>query len=256
MNKNISKENKIMKRAIIAVASVAVVGAVFLAVNSGTALANAGRVAVQALRGGITVQLHGNTMNLATEDQPVVIDGRTFLPVRAIADGLGLDVQWDPATQTVIIGEGSGVPTTPPTQTPPAAQAARSLIDVGSWASGSNWTTVQGASNPHGDGAAFRVRPPGRGAGLNSRIFNMEAPATVLEFTMLSDRADTDEGRAARLVIENADTGVELFNQVMTVGESGRFVVELFGAQRLRFRAGNEQSGTGNYIFVLNPTVR
>ena len=34
---------------------------------------------------------------------PVIIKGRTYLPVRFIAENLGGSVSWDPATQTVTI---------------------------------------------------------------------------------------------------------------------------------------------------------
>ena len=34
---------------------------------------------------------------------PVIIDGRTFVPVRFVADELGATVAWDDATKTVTI---------------------------------------------------------------------------------------------------------------------------------------------------------
>ena len=39
----------------------------------------------------------------AMDSAPVIIDGRTFMPVRAIATFLGAEVEWDNATRTVII---------------------------------------------------------------------------------------------------------------------------------------------------------
>ena len=36
--------------------------------------------------------------------EPFVIDGTTYLPIRAVASALGLNVDWDGATQTVILG--------------------------------------------------------------------------------------------------------------------------------------------------------
>lgn len=38
------------------------------------------------------------------EVEPFVIDGTTYLPVRAVAEALGQNVSWDGATQSVIIG--------------------------------------------------------------------------------------------------------------------------------------------------------
>ncbi len=39
--------------------------------------------------------------------EPFTIDGTTYLPVRAIANALDLDVAWDEATSTVVLGKGS-----------------------------------------------------------------------------------------------------------------------------------------------------
>lgn len=41
---------------------------------------------------------NGNTV------EPFVIDGTTYLPIRAVGEALGLNVAWDGATQTVILG--------------------------------------------------------------------------------------------------------------------------------------------------------
>ena len=38
-----------------------------------------------------------------TEVEPFIIDGTTYLPVRAIGDALGLDVNWDSETSTVLL---------------------------------------------------------------------------------------------------------------------------------------------------------
>ncbi len=39
--------------------------------------------------------------------EPFIIDGTTYLPVRAVADALGLDVQWDSSSKTVILSSSS-----------------------------------------------------------------------------------------------------------------------------------------------------
>ena len=40
---------------------------------------------------------------------PFIIDGTTYLPVRAISENLGLEISWDDAKKTVFIGEIKGV---------------------------------------------------------------------------------------------------------------------------------------------------
>lgn len=52
----------------------------------------------------VNVQINGQPL---TSDVPgVVLDGRTLLPVRAVAEAIGADVQWDPATSTVLLSTG------------------------------------------------------------------------------------------------------------------------------------------------------
>lgn len=57
---------------------------------------------------GITVKYNGETQVLKGADgstvYPITYDGTTYLPVRAISNLLGINVDWDGATQTVILG--------------------------------------------------------------------------------------------------------------------------------------------------------
>jgi len=56
---------------------------------------------------GVRVNLNGQLMQFDDESQPFVMDGRTFLPVRAIADALGLDVSFDADTNTAYLSGGA-----------------------------------------------------------------------------------------------------------------------------------------------------
>ena len=60
----------------------------------------------------IKVTLNGSTLALrdssGTVVEPFIIDGTTYLPVRAIADALGLNVSWNSQTQTVALTTDSG----------------------------------------------------------------------------------------------------------------------------------------------------
>lgn len=55
----------------------------------------------------VTVMLDGEVIECTDVNgnkvDPVIIDGTTYLPIRAIANALDLDVQWDDATKTVFI---------------------------------------------------------------------------------------------------------------------------------------------------------
>ena len=61
------------------------------------------------LVGGITIKLNGETIDPKDVNgnpvDPVIYDGTTYLPVRAIASALGLEVEWDGNTKTVYLEE-------------------------------------------------------------------------------------------------------------------------------------------------------
>ena len=50
---------------------------------------------------GVTVIVKGDTVFF--DQPPVIIDGRTLVPVRFVAEKLGCDVEWDADSQTVYI---------------------------------------------------------------------------------------------------------------------------------------------------------
>jgi uncharacterized protein YkwD len=40
------------------------------------------------------------------DQKPIILSGRTYVPVRAVIEGLGADVDWDPTTRTATIKQG------------------------------------------------------------------------------------------------------------------------------------------------------
>ncbi len=60
---------------------------------------------------GIRIVVNGElinpTDNAGTPTEPFILDGSTFLPVRAVSGALGLDVAWDAATSTVSLTSGA-----------------------------------------------------------------------------------------------------------------------------------------------------
>jgi len=52
---------------------------------------------------GVQVSVNGEVQNFDEDMTPFIMDGRTFLPVRGIADTLGVDVDFDEATNTVLL---------------------------------------------------------------------------------------------------------------------------------------------------------
>lgn len=70
---------------------------------SGAALAATDTRAAELAFRDIKITLNGKAIKTSAE--PFIIDGTTYLPVRAVADALGLDVGWDGDTHTVILAE-------------------------------------------------------------------------------------------------------------------------------------------------------
>ena len=73
----------------------------------GAALASSGVVQKELHYKNIKVTLDGEQIALIDANgnpvEPFIIDGTTYLPVRAVSGALGLDVGWDGATSTVTL---------------------------------------------------------------------------------------------------------------------------------------------------------
>lgn len=84
----------------------------------GTAAATVGQRTANLDYSNIKVTLDGQQVNLVdangNEVEPFAISGTTYLPVRAVADALGLNVSWDSQTSTVILSTGEAPDTSDP----------------------------------------------------------------------------------------------------------------------------------------------
>ena len=73
----------------------------------GTAAATVGRQTVEVDYNNIKVTLDGQAVELMDATgaavEPFTINGTTYLPVRAVSNALGLDVNWDASTSTVVL---------------------------------------------------------------------------------------------------------------------------------------------------------
>lgn len=59
-------------------------------------------------KGYAVVNVEVNGVSIVSDVPAINFDGRTMLPVRAIAEALGADVRWVAETQTVVLTTGSG----------------------------------------------------------------------------------------------------------------------------------------------------
>ncbi|MCL2235725.1 MAG: ABC transporter substrate-binding protein [Defluviitaleaceae bacterium] len=95
----------------------------------------AGFLAVLMLTASLTTSLFGVTINFNGEEllfdedsQPFIQEGRTFLPVRAIAETLGFNVDFDEETGTVMITSPGFVPPRAPSSNLPSGGSLEAVL--------------------------------------------------------------------------------------------------------------------------------
>lgn len=117
--------------------------ALLLVASIGPAAATVGSKAVNLIYSNISLTLDGETVRYENGEvvEPFGIDGTTYLPIRAIATALGLEVEWDGATNTVVLKHPSTVNPSQPSQGTP-----------GNGNSNSGWNGA--GTNPGGSGNA------------------------------------------------------------------------------------------------------
>ncbi|MCD7854431.1 MAG: hypothetical protein LUG66_02305 [Clostridiales bacterium] len=68
-------------------------------------------------------EIGGNAVTVQLDTAPVVINGRTLVPARAVAEAFGCSVSWDSTTKTVIINDSNTSTTNNSTANTSAAEA-------------------------------------------------------------------------------------------------------------------------------------
>lgn len=98
---------------------------------------------------GVEVEVNGNAVNFSDDSKPFIMEGRTFVPVRAIADKLGFEVDYRSETKTVVVTtEGAPAATVVKPITAAeiaAAQAAwgKGLVDISTaYAADEDYSTI------------------------------------------------------------------------------------------------------------------
>ena len=77
----------------------------------------------------IKIVLDGEDITPANSE-PFIIDGSTYLPVRAVSEALGLDVEWDSATQTVVLSSEKIIPDVKPEPKPEPIKEENGAFEV------------------------------------------------------------------------------------------------------------------------------
>jgi len=226
---------------------------------------------------GVRVNINGQLMQFDQDSQPFVMDGRTFLPVRAIADAMALEVAFNADTNTVYLSADE-IPT-PAAQTalPPVPDAEPGTPDVASAEAriftGSGDEVVTLAPFPEayvfvisGNDSArhFAVRAHGERSTL---LVNTTAPyqgitfaqgqdSTTLEVTAVGSWTITQQPLSAMRSISEGETITGSGDEILRILSHGQtatiegnnvgrhFAVRSHGARRsLLVNTTNEYSG-------------
>lgn len=71
-----------------------------------------------ATKANFDIVVKGNVVKDWGDVPPVVVNGRTLLPLKAVGDTLGVNVEWDQANKQVIVGDQTPIQTVAPAPTP------------------------------------------------------------------------------------------------------------------------------------------
>ena len=97
---------RIKKSALTLALAIAVVFGIMIGANA----ADTVKTITASLNYGITIKYNGNVQEMKDANgnrvYPISYEGTTYLPVRAVANLLGIEVNWDGPTQTVWLGAG------------------------------------------------------------------------------------------------------------------------------------------------------
>ena len=217
---------------------------------------------------GVRVSLDGQMINFEEDMRPFVIGGRTFLPVRAIADAVGLDVGFDDATNTVLLTSGGQppAPPAPPEQppTPPPAAESVPLLSIARLrpgsanVSGSGWTGHNNAGmNLTLGERLFPNSLSSGGTGNQEVTFNLNGEFTQLS-GYLGSTTTSNRNNNFRLITIRIFGDGDLLHEttVLDLDDFEAFSVDVTGVQTLVINRVHTGSGLFTQMAILNPQIR
>jgi len=171
---------------------------------------------------GVNIVVDGTPQNFTDDMMPFISEGRTFLPVRGIAQALGVDVLWDGATSTVYINSGAIATPSPIMPTPEPTPAATPIpIAVRYYLESDLFSTISSDGwNRHPENGSFVIAGVTyhRGFSTNNSMGSNTVSATFDIFGRGFARLSGDFGYIGNRSVST--TG----SITVTDAESGRFL--------------------------------
>ena len=243
------------------------------------ALAAADEV-IATLRPDIAIYMDGVKMDYKDVNgnsvTPVIINGSTYLPLRALVSSVGKDVDWSEATQTITIKSLDATTETPATTTT-GTQGPTSLLDVTGnivKSTESNlFSKVMGEENltfPQIGDSGVKYTSAIKVSGLNYSVFTysctipLNGSFDTLETTLLAisnEPADKLSSFKIRFRIYDADKEVAIVDKTLSFSELEQVTADITGVKTLKFEllkmSGNPSVYGDKYdAYFLNPTVK
>jgi len=249
------------KKVIIKVLAAAIV----LGTCVGTAFAVAQQQQITAiLDSGIKIVYGGveRTMRDANDNvvYPIVYNGTTYVPIRAVSNMLEIPVDWKSDTRTVLLGEQN----VPLTDTPsiPVTSSGVSLLDAGKWKSKYGVESIIGAGNMPQDGS--RTFDKGiRGyqrMQLTSGVFTLDQLYNTLSFTLYFKIPPERSNITFEFNIKDEETGIIVCTKSIDVSDHIFMEVSnvnISGIKQLYFTATHNGPVLMLYdMFILDPIVK
>ena len=161
----------------------------------------------------VLTNVHGDIIH------PILLDGTTYLPVRALAGLFDVEIDWDGATRTVILGE---VPQEPPPELPPDVEPDWFEVPWGLGHPGETTGEILDTDFPErlqermsGFHLFYAIRLPDAVSGeISSVRFRTDTEVTGISFDWYigATTADLDMGSRYRVSVINADDNTVIWH--------------------------------------------
>lgn len=214
---------------------------------------------------GVNVVLNGRPMQFEADSRPFVMDGRTFLPVRVIAEAADMTVDFDAYTNTVILGSRTPTYTPMPMPTPPVIAPQQGTMlgrDIQAFRLDRMLerldrpyplvATIMGVDYVYGFSTNGSIRLTS--SNMASIFYNLGGGYTTLT-GYFGPRDDSSSGRRGQFVIFGDGRRLDSFN--VTTGDPLRpFTVDVSGVTQLRIDFVPSASNSGFRFAVVDAVLR
>ena len=233
----------------------------FMLVFSSVAIGAVSTQIQATLDPGITVKFNGNVQTMQDANgvtiHPIVFNGTTYVPLRAVSNMFDVPVNWVAATRTVEIGEGGPGAAVTPGQPRSLFNHATGIGTSGGWDRITDVSTIpQPTPGTTTYTEALRHQRSSAATGINVSRSRWELDNTysTLSFSVF---VRADNAHSYIVTVTDITNDVTIASRTVSGNEFYTVDVDLNGAQNIGFTVHRQPVTGGNSeAFILNPTLR